>query len=146
MLHRIRLAMQDDGGGGKLGGEVEVDETFIGGKARNMHAASASALGMTQGAARWSARSPSWACLERHATTAKSRVRTACRCRTRKRIDLQGAHREARRGRRDRLHRRAARPTTAWRRDYVHKVIDHAEMLRGRHRSTRTGWRTSGRC
>jgi transposase-like protein len=37
MLHRIRLAMQDLGSGGKLGGEVEVDETFIGGKARNMH-------------------------------------------------------------------------------------------------------------
>jgi transposase-like protein len=37
MLHRIRLAMQDDLTGGKLGGEVEVDETFIGGKARNMH-------------------------------------------------------------------------------------------------------------
>jgi transposase-like protein len=38
MLHRIRLAMQDEGTGGKLAGEVEVDETFIGGKARNMHA------------------------------------------------------------------------------------------------------------
>src|SRR6266704_3753111 len=38
MLHRIRLAMQD-AGFNKLGGEVEVDETFIGGKARNMHAA-----------------------------------------------------------------------------------------------------------
>lgn len=37
MLHRIRLAMQDDFGGGSLSGEVEVDETFIGGKARNMH-------------------------------------------------------------------------------------------------------------
>jgi transposase-like protein len=37
MLQRIRLAMQESGG--KLGGEVEVDETFIGGKARNMHAA-----------------------------------------------------------------------------------------------------------
>lgn len=37
MLHRIRLAMQDEGHGGKIGGEVEVDETFIGGKARNMH-------------------------------------------------------------------------------------------------------------
>jgi hypothetical protein len=38
MMHRIRLAMQEDGGG-MLGGEVEVDETFIGGKSRNMHAA-----------------------------------------------------------------------------------------------------------
>src|SRR5688572_10595064 len=35
MLHRIRLAMQTETTGGKLGGDVEVDETFIGGKARN---------------------------------------------------------------------------------------------------------------
>jgi transposase-like protein len=39
MLHRIRLALQDEHFGGKLRGEVEVDETFIGGKARNMHIA-----------------------------------------------------------------------------------------------------------
>lgn len=37
MLHRIREAMQNPQTGGKLGGEVEVDETFIGGKARFMH-------------------------------------------------------------------------------------------------------------
>lgn len=37
MLHRIRKAMHDDFAGGKFGGEVEADETFIGGKARNMH-------------------------------------------------------------------------------------------------------------
>lgn len=37
MLQRARLAMQDNVTGGKLSGEVEVDETFIGGKARNMH-------------------------------------------------------------------------------------------------------------
>ena len=37
MLQRARLAMQDNQTGGKLGGEVEVAETFIGGKARNMH-------------------------------------------------------------------------------------------------------------
>ena len=37
MLQRIRLAMQDEDDGGTLGGDVEVDETFIGGKARNMH-------------------------------------------------------------------------------------------------------------
>jgi transposase-like protein len=36
MGHRLRLAMQS-GGFGKLSGEVEVDETYIGGKARNMH-------------------------------------------------------------------------------------------------------------
>jgi len=36
MLHRIRLAMQGTDGG-KLSGNVEVDESFIGGKSRNMH-------------------------------------------------------------------------------------------------------------
>ena len=38
MLHRIRLAMQA-GSFDRLIGEVEVDETWIGGKARNMHKA-----------------------------------------------------------------------------------------------------------
>ncbi len=40
MLQRLRLALQDDFFGSKLGGsssEIEVDESFIGGKARNMH-------------------------------------------------------------------------------------------------------------
>jgi transposase-like protein len=40
MLHRIRYAMQTGSfmkPGGSGGGEVEADETFIGGKARNMH-------------------------------------------------------------------------------------------------------------
>jgi transposase-like protein len=41
MLQRIRMVMRDDFFGSKLGGgegaEIEVDESFIGGKARNMH-------------------------------------------------------------------------------------------------------------
>lgn len=37
MLSRIRLAMLDDFSGGTLSGEIEVDESFIGGKARNMY-------------------------------------------------------------------------------------------------------------
>jgi transposase-like protein len=36
MLHRIRLAMRS-GGFEKLSGEIEADETFVGGKVRNMH-------------------------------------------------------------------------------------------------------------
>ena len=38
MLHRIRLTLKDDSTV-KLSGECEADETFIGGKARNMHVA-----------------------------------------------------------------------------------------------------------
>lgn len=37
MLHRIRLAMQTGSFEKKMSGEVEADETYIGGKARNMH-------------------------------------------------------------------------------------------------------------
>jgi transposase-like protein len=37
LLHRIRLAMQD-GSVEKFSGRIEADETFIGGRARNMHA------------------------------------------------------------------------------------------------------------
>ena len=36
MAHRLRFALKD-GGFSLLSGEVEADETFIGGKARNMH-------------------------------------------------------------------------------------------------------------
>lgn len=46
MRHRIRLAMQDTTGG-KIGGDVEVDETYIGGKARNMHKSKRTRLGMS---------------------------------------------------------------------------------------------------
>jgi ISXO2-like transposase domain len=37
MMHRIRLALQDELTGGTLSGEIEIDEMFIGGKVRNMH-------------------------------------------------------------------------------------------------------------
>jgi transposase-like protein len=52
MLHRIRLAMQSGNGLAKIGGpgsEVEVDETYIGGKARNMHKSKRQRLSREQG-------------------------------------------------------------------------------------------------
>jgi transposase-like protein len=49
MLQRIRLAMQDDLTGGKLADEIEVDESFIGGKARNMHKADKRRKGLKGG-------------------------------------------------------------------------------------------------
>jgi transposase-like protein len=47
MLHRLRLAIHAKSFD-KMGGTVEVDETFIGGKARNMHAAKRTRLGISQ--------------------------------------------------------------------------------------------------
>jgi transposase-like protein len=47
MLHRIRLAMQRESF--LLSGEVEVDETFIGGKAANMHKSVRERKGMSKG-------------------------------------------------------------------------------------------------
>lgn len=75
MLQRIRLAMQGEDGG-KLGGEVEVDETYIGGKARNMHAAKRSQMlagGNKQN--RWAGKVAVMGMLER-GPAKTSRVRT----------------------------------------------------------------------
>ena len=50
MLHRIRLALQTSGGKlGSPGSKVEVDETFIGGKARNMHKSRRARVGFGRG-------------------------------------------------------------------------------------------------
>ncbi len=72
MNHRIRLAMQDKNGG-MLGGEVEVDETYIGGKARNMHKdRQAKHRGRT-----WFGKAAVMGLLQRHPEKGKSRVRMA---------------------------------------------------------------------
>jgi transposase-like protein len=47
MLHRIRLAMQSETF--MLSGEVEVDETFVGGKGENMHRSVRERRGMSKG-------------------------------------------------------------------------------------------------
>jgi len=76
MLHRIRLAMQDPSGG-KIDGEVEVDETYIGGKARNMNRSqrkrNLAGAGFKNA---WAGKVAVMGLLKRHPEKGKSRVTT----------------------------------------------------------------------
>jgi len=71
MLHRIRLAMQDGDFTG-MSGEVEVDETFIGGKARNMHKAKRQEVIKGRGTV---GKTPVMGLLERHGPDGHSAVK-----------------------------------------------------------------------
>jgi transposase-like protein len=77
MLHRIRLAMQDGNGGGKLAGEIEVDETYIGGKARNMNKQQRQKALSGRGRKNaWAGKVPVMGFLRRDAETGQSKIRT----------------------------------------------------------------------
>lgn len=125
MLQRIRLAMQDEtGGGGKLGGEVEVDETYIGGRARNMSIARRKKTGITKGRS-FAGKVAVMGLLERHPAKGKSRVRTLI-LDGRKKGDMQPqvrANVEAG----STLNTDAHFSYQGLSTDYAHNVIDHAE-------------------
>ena len=121
MLQRIRLAMQAIGGG-KLGGEVEADETYIGGKARFMHK-SRRHRGTKHGS-KTKGKVAVMGLLERH-TGGQSKMRLAIipngrRHHIRGNIDanvLPGST----------LHTDALQSYRGLDDEYVHNVIDHAE-------------------
>jgi transposase-like protein len=120
LLHRIRLAMQQ-GTFNKLGGEVEVDETVIGGLSRNMHLSKRKHLG-TGGMGKVAV----MGLLERHGEV-RARVVPNVRRET-----LQPAVREN-------VEQGAQLYTDAWvaytglDAEYVHEVINHSERyVRGR--------------
>ena len=121
MNHRIRLALQE-GSFAKLGGEVEVDETFIGGKARNMHL---SKRGLRITGTRGKDKTAVLGMLERN-----GRVRTAV-LENRKKRTLQPAvreHVEAGAA----LYSDELLSYDGLEADYAHRVIDHAvEYVRG---------------
>src|SRR5580704_10295893 len=123
MLHRIRLAMQDtSSGGGKLSGEVEIDETYIGGKARNMHKdRRARAITGTGGAGKVAV----MGLLERHGPDGHSTVRVSVTKNTKKQllhaaIRAQVEHNTA-------IFTDALKSYEGLSTDYIHEVIDHAE-------------------
>lgn len=126
MEHRIRLAMQTGSFTKKLGGRVEVDETFIGGKARNMHK-SVLARRVTEFAApggtgrnQTTGKVAVMGLLERH-----GEVRTMVVSDT-KRRSLHGAvteHVEAG----STVYSDALRSYSQLNEEYIHNVINHAE-------------------
>ena len=124
MLHRIRLAMQSESFD-RMDGEVEVDETFIGGKARFMHrerrerikgqARRASVIGKTV----------VMGLLERHGPDGHSRIRAKVLPNTSRRVFRSIVRRNIEAGA-DVF--TDAHPSYALLRDtYAHQVIDHAE-------------------
>jgi transposase-like protein len=123
MMHRIRLAMQR-GSVDKFTGDVEADETFIGGRARFMHKAErARKITGTGGMGKAAV----MGLLERHGLRAdrKSQVRLKVVGATRKHI-LQAEVREnVERG--ANLYTDALKSYEGLQAEYTHHVIDHAE-------------------
>jgi transposase-like protein len=115
LLHRIRLAMQN-GTFEKFTGQVEVDETYIGGLARNMHRDKRGKLGGTGGSGKVAV----MGLLERN-----GKVRAKVLGDT-KQHTLQGEVREHVESGAE-LFTDAHRSYFGLKADYIHQVIDHAE-------------------
>lgn len=121
MLHRIRLAMQDEAGG-KISGDVEVDETYIGGRARFMHKGRKARIIKGTGMA---GKVAVMGLLERHSKDGHSTMRVAVVPNNRK-APLQGKVRQhVEPG--SNVYSDAHLSYEGLSRDYVHQVIDHAE-------------------
>lgn len=122
MNHRIRLAMQDTSGG-KLGSEVEIDETYIGGKARNMHHDKREAAkGRT-----WHGKVAVFGLLERNAEKGKSRVRTEVIRNVRRSQLHPQLDKHLTDGRETTVFSDSLNSYTDLRNWYTHHVINHAE-------------------
>jgi transposase-like protein len=126
MGHRIRKAVHAGSFGQKMKGTVEVDETFIGAKARNMHFGKRKAQGPG-----FVGKTAVQGLLERHSTKGKSRV-IAKVVKTTRRAELQtNVHQYVLHGSEvmtDALKSYTGLnvPLDAFT-AYTHKVIDHAE-------------------
>jgi transposase-like protein len=122
MLQRIRLAIQNKSIV-KMGGTVEVDETWIGGKARNMHWNRRRALGITPGNA--AAMTPVQGLLERHGRGSRVVLKAV---KTTKARELQGNIKEyVLKGTHVYTDAHPSYDTLSANANYTHKVVDHAE-------------------
>jgi transposase-like protein len=123
MLSRLRLALQAEDGG-KLSGDVEIDETYIGGRARNMsRSRKARMLGGKRGGV--AGKAAVMGLLDRHGKDAVSQVRTVVLS-GRKRGHIQPEVRKhVETG--TAIYTDALMSYDGLSSDYTHGVIDHAE-------------------
>jgi transposase-like protein len=122
MLSRLRLALQLETGP-KMRGEVEVDETFIGGKARNMHKAKRRRLGITQVRSHIG-KVAVMGLLERHGVNG-SQVRLARIEGVKKHHLMPNIQKHIMPG--SQVHTDALPSYQILNNEYIHNVIDHAE-------------------
>jgi transposase-like protein len=123
MLHRIRLSMQTKQFT-KMGGTVEADETYIGGKARNMHSKKRKELQVKRGRS-LSGKIAVMGLLERHGEKGHSVIRTEVLDSLRKQRVQGHVHNHVEQG--AIVNTDAYESYTGLDTDYVHNVIDHAE-------------------
>lgn len=124
LLHRIRMAMHSEPSG-KMRGQVEADETFIGGKARNMHYGKRKRMGITQGKS-MAGKVAVMGLLERHGANG-SQIRLA-QIPSNKRRHLMGHIREhVEAGSTVNTDSLPSYIALQFNSEYTHKVIDHAE-------------------
>ena len=126
MLHRIRLAMQN-GSMDKMSGQIEADETYIGGRVRKMNASQRIKFTGTRG---WSGKEIVAGLLERGKDGKASRVKVK-HVADSKRPTVQGEIRQhVELG--SEIHTDTLRSYNGLNKDFVHQVIDHArEYVRG---------------
>jgi len=127
MLHRIRLAMQTKAFG-KFGGDVEADETFIGGRSRYMHKDKRERVIKTPGV--WG-KAAVMGLLERTSPEKHSTVRISVTKNIRKHALQANIEQNVEPG--SNLYTDAARSYQGLEAKYIHGVIDHGEAyVRGK--------------
>lgn len=119
MLHRIRLAMQDESIE-QMTGRVEADETFIGGKARNMHKGKRAHI--KPGSV---GKAVVMGLLERNAPDRHSRVRLRVVKNVRRHNVQEEVRKEVAKG--SEVYTDSLRSYSGLEDHYAHQVIDHAE-------------------
>ena len=120
MLHRIRLSMQN-GSVEQFSGRVEADETFIGGKARNMHA-DKRARHQGRGSV---GKVAVMGLLERNSPEKASRIKVRVVRNVRRNQLQKEIQKEVIKG--SEIYTDALRSYSGLEKEYAHKVIDHAE-------------------